>query len=189
VSARNALKHGILSREIILPGEDADALAELGKRLRTELRPAGELETLLVDRITAAVWRLRRLGRVEAEVFTGEVFRHIAERARIEAEGYEKDPLEFDAREITDEKKHDDALERAEEAESHRNAGTLGLAFVTAATGPDAFSKLARYEAGLERSLYRALHELQRLQATRIGQAVPPPVVVDVEVSGAPGGA
>ena len=36
-------------------------------------------------------------------------------------------------------------------------------------------SKLSRYEAAIERGLYRALHELQRLQATRAGQLVPPP--------------
>ena len=42
---------------------------------------------------------------------------------------------------------------------------------------------LSRYEVTLERSLYRALHELQRLQAARHGQAVPPPEVLDVEVS------
>jgi len=42
---------------------------------------------------------------------------------------------------------------------------------------------LSRYEVTLERSLYKALHELQRLQAARDGQAVPLPVVVDVSVS------
>ena len=42
---------------------------------------------------------------------------------------------------------------------------------------------LSRYEVSLERSLYRALHELQRLQALREGRAVPPPAVVDVDVS------
>ena len=31
-----------------------------------------------MDRITAAAWRLRRLRRVEAEVFTGETLRYIA---------------------------------------------------------------------------------------------------------------
>ena len=44
-------------------------------------------------------------------------------------------------------------------------------------------SVLSRYEVSLERSLYRALHELQRLQALRDGQAVPPPEVVNVDVS------
>jgi len=42
---------------------------------------------------------------------------------------------------------------------------------------------LSRYEVTLERSLYKALHELQRLQAARHGKAVPPPRAVDVEVS------
>jgi hypothetical protein len=44
---------------------------------------------------------------------------------------------------------------------------------------------LSRYEATLERAFYKALHELQRLQAARDGQAVPVPTVVDVTVSGA----
>jgi hypothetical protein len=42
---------------------------------------------------------------------------------------------------------------------------------------------LSRYEVTLERSLYRALHELQRLQAAREGRAVPLPAAVDVDVS------
>ncbi len=65
----NALKHGLLFQEILLPGEDEGALRELGERLRDELQPVGELENLLVDRIVEAVWRLRRLGRVEASIF------------------------------------------------------------------------------------------------------------------------
>ena len=54
----NALKHGLLSQEILLPGEDEGALRELGERLRAELQPVGELENLLVDRIIASYWRL-----------------------------------------------------------------------------------------------------------------------------------
>jgi hypothetical protein len=34
--------------------------------------------------------------------------------------------------------------------------------------------KISRYEAHLERCLYRALHELQRLQAMRVGLISPP---------------
>jgi hypothetical protein len=48
----------------------------------------------------------------------------------------------------------------------------------------DKLQLLSRYETTLERSLYKALHELQRLQAGRDGQAVPLPEAVDVEVSG-----
>jgi len=49
--------------------------------------------------------------------------------------------------------------------------------------GREKMSVLSRYEVTLERSLYKALHELQRLQATRDGQAVPLPQAVDVDVS------
>src|SRR5262249_29140224 len=42
---------------------------------------------------------------------------------------------------------------------------------------------ISRYEGTPERSLYKALHELQRLQATREGQTVLLPQTVDLEVS------
>jgi hypothetical protein len=44
--------------------------------------------------------------------------------------------------------------------------------------------KLSRYETTLERSLFKALHELERRQAARDGQVVPLPVAVDVNLSG-----
>lgn len=39
---------------------------------------------------------------------------------------------------------------------------------------------LSRYEISLERSFYKALHELQRLQAMRSGQPVLAPIAIDV---------
>ena len=48
---------------------------------------------------------------------------------------------------------------------------------------PDTLDRLGRYETSLERSLYRALHELERRQAARLGQPVPSPVAVDVTLS------
>ena len=137
----NALRHGLRSEEILLPGEDEEALQELGESLKAELQPLGELEDLLVGRIVAAYWRLRRLGRVEAGIFT-----------------WSKPALETAA---------------------------LGLTFIRDANGANAFSKLSRYEAGIERSLYKALHELQRLQAARHANTnVAPPAAIDVDVIG-----
>jgi hypothetical protein len=43
--------------------------------------------------------------------------------------------------------------------------------------------RLLRYEAALERSLFRALHELHRLQAARAGVSVPPPAALDVDLA------
>ncbi len=50
----NAVKHGLLSQEVLLPGEDEAALEELAENLRAELQPVGELESQLVERIIAA---------------------------------------------------------------------------------------------------------------------------------------
>ena len=47
--------------------------------------------------------------------------------------------------------------------------------------GPE-LDKLSRYEAGSERSLLRALHELQRLQAARQG-GVSAPLALDVDLT------
>jgi hypothetical protein len=141
----NATKHGLLSQEVLLPEEDAAALEELGERLRAELQPVRELEGMLVDRIIAAYWRLRRLGRVEAGIFIQESYGDVGDS----------------------------------------DASMLGLSFIRDGNGANAFSKLSRYETAIERSLYKALHELQRLQAGRNTEGnVPPPAVVDVEVSG-----
>lgn len=40
-----------------------------------------------------------------------------------------------------------------------------------------------RYETMLERGLYKALHELQRIQATRAGDKPPLPIAVDVDIT------
>jgi hypothetical protein len=145
VARLNARKHGLLSREVLLPGEDEDALRDLDEGLRAELRPAGQLENLLVDRIVEAVWRLKRLGRVEAGIFAWELDHSV------------RDP----------------------------DKSMLGLSFIQDANSANAFSKLSRYEITIERGLYKALHELQRLQAARQAESsVTPPVAVDVDVSG-----
>ena len=190
----NAVKHGLLSQEVLLPGEDEDALGELGERVRADLHPVGELEDLLVEQIIAAFWRLRWLRRVEAGIFAWELYEELAERARKEARTYEKTGLD-QLREktnlpsvILDERKHQEALSGAKEMEARRDAETttLGRTFIRDANKANAFSKLSRYEVAIERSLYRALHELQRLQtARRAESSVIPPVAVDVDISGA----
>jgi hypothetical protein len=141
-ASNNSVKHGLLSQDVLIRGEDGAALQELSERLREELKPVGELEDMLLDRIVAAHWRLRRLGRVEADIFTN--------------------------------------LGRASD--------NLGGAFMLDSHHANAFPKLSRYETPIERSLYKALHELQRLQAGRRAEgSVPPPAALDIDVSGVSG--
>ena len=109
-------------------------------------------------------------------------------KRRTWAEGFTESPFAgLGEREVTDERQHAAALRQVEEAETDRDRETLAIAFTNATEGTEPLVKLSRYEAAIERSLYRALHELQRLQAARQGRDVAAPAVVDVEVSGSTG--
>src|ERR1700738_3298117 len=66
----NALKHGILAREIIInsevAGEDGSQFHDLLDDLHTHFQPSGFLEETLVEHIAVQYWRLRRVMRSEA---------------------------------------------------------------------------------------------------------------------------
>jgi hypothetical protein len=65
----------------------------------------------------------------------------------------------------------------------------LGRTFARDDDSANAFSKLSRYETAIERGLYKALHELQRLQANRVAAgSIPLPLALDVDISGIPEG-
>jgi hypothetical protein len=181
-------------------------LRELGQSLRAELQPVGELESLLVDRIIASYWRLRRLGRVEAGIFAWDLYGDLARRAHEEDSSHTKPPIRIDVvydddsrrpERIVPPEKDQETRSKAQEIEAKQEieamqdaeTPTLGLTFIRDANGANAFSKLSRYEAAIERSLYKALHELQRLQAARRADGdATPPVAIDVDVSGVSGG-
>jgi hypothetical protein len=64
-SSRNALRHGLTSRQIVLPGEDAAQYDELRQDLLAAYVPSNAAEALLVEELAAASWRLLRARRQE----------------------------------------------------------------------------------------------------------------------------
>jgi hypothetical protein len=70
VSKLNALKHGILSREVLVRGkharESAREFRTLHAQFRQHLNPVGPVEEMLVDQIVTAHWRLRRALKAES---------------------------------------------------------------------------------------------------------------------------
>ena len=64
VSKMNAMKHGILSRQVLVSGqyyqEDRKEFEALHRRFWEQLQPEGPLEEMLMDQIVTAHWRLRR---------------------------------------------------------------------------------------------------------------------------------
>lgn len=138
ISRYNAIKHGILCQEILLDSENESTLIEFGKKMRTELKPETELELLLIDRIIANTWRLKRALKGEKEMIEHDI----------------------------------DGVYNSEK--------NFGLALSSDFANYDSYGKFTRYENSLERGIYRALHELQRVQAARLGVKSPLPMAFDV---------
>lgn len=145
VSRLNAIKHGLLTKQVLVEEEEVNDLNKLADSLLEKLNPIGPMEELLVDRIISNVWRLRRAVAVETSTM----------------EWYQND---FDMFPMGESEEQQDR-KRARNTLSNEN-----------------IEKILRYETTIERSIFRAIHELERLQAKRNGKDIPLPAVVDVNV-------
>ncbi len=281
----NALKHGLLAKELIIrqgdAKEDEGEFAAVLQDLCNELSPAGTVEGMLVERVAACYWRLRRAARFEIGVLREELDRVISDykpistwKAKkvdlfadyeallederreiqenehcvkllrdglpIDKEADERDNIgiwsyyhtlisqsytdedgvdpeldqdRFDEEEMTVEEMRafvirkgwtDEALRenfidqdlagikecqaRIEElARRKRNAKMKSTRLIQSNSLPDALTmdRILRYETAIERQMYRALNQLERLQRQRAGDIVPPPLSVEVSTEGA----
>jgi hypothetical protein len=168
---QNALKHGLLSASALLPTEDLDEFTAFSEAICTDLKPVGEMENLLVDRIISTAWRLRRAGVLETGILAWYFFGVLKDRAEAEARHSVRELLAFPEPpvEIINAKEHARALREAEKADLGRRTpnATLGQAFVLDSSDANSLSKLSRYEAAIQRSFHRSLHELRELQDIR----------------------
>lgn len=67
-ASRNAFRHGLRAATLLAPGEDPAAFEALLDSLRAEHAPADATRELLVERLAATLWKLRRCDRLEAEL-------------------------------------------------------------------------------------------------------------------------
>lgn len=171
--SKNRMLHGLRAWADVVPGEDATEYERLQADLVEELKPAGEIERALTARVGSCLWRLWRMQRIEAGYFArekdGALTRIIKPKLSLDQQFKE---LTGEAPETPNTKvKEPETLE------------SWGLAWVRMCNhGSNIIDKLGRYETGLERSLYKSLHELERLQRRRLGEAMPAPLAVDVSV-------
>lgn len=152
-SSRNALKHGLLSAQMLLPDEDPKELSALAEAIHEQLAPEGEMEQALADRVVACLWRLRRVHQVEGSLFRYAIGTRRQDGSAVSRVLHGGGILPSDDR-------------------------ALSLAYISTS---DTFAKLNRYETTIERGMYQALHELQRLQAAR-GARQSAPAALDIDV-------
>ncbi len=162
-SSRNGLTHGLSGdKHFILEGEDPEAFLRLLQDLHDHLRPVGDSEDLAVQRIAAAQWRLDRAFALETGIYREEstILNRIDRNKR---------------------EHHELCISKGEKesfpADPHEPDDLLARAFMSDGKGPNNFTRLARYETAIERSIERGMKYLKALQAARNAQcpAVPEP--------------
>jgi hypothetical protein len=171
----NALRHGLLTRDGVLPGEDTDAFENLLNQVRAELSPVGPIEELLVDRVVNIMWRLRRLAGAETTLVDWRVRVLKVSQLADQVGSYEVTFPVFTP-DITDKAAHTESKEALARAKHERDQDKLllGRALDADAKEGDTLGKLTRYERSLERSLFRTLDELRKLQDRRRNRPSPP---------------
>ncbi len=104
IASRNALKHGLLAREVIITdGEGAEDTAEFEALLadfQAHYDPQGPMEAILVEKIAVAHWRLRRAHRHETGLIRSnldELTRNYYQKKNIIGESLHKTDEQVDA--------------------------------------------------------------------------------------------
>jgi hypothetical protein len=64
-SSQNAIRHGLLSDCVVLPGESLEAFAQLRADYIDRFAPADGVEFGMIEEMAAAYWRLRRTWAIE----------------------------------------------------------------------------------------------------------------------------
>jgi len=75
----NAVKHGVLSKRVVLPHEDEAEFSELLEALVNEHQPAGMTEQHLVEELAAVIWRKRRALIAEGAIINRNLARSLSE--------------------------------------------------------------------------------------------------------------
>ena len=69
VAAQNAVRHGLLAKEVVIKSEDPGQFECYRQQMLAELAPVGQMEELLATRIVSLSWRLRRAERLQTAAF------------------------------------------------------------------------------------------------------------------------
>jgi hypothetical protein len=68
-AARNSVKHGLNSDRVLIPDETYSEFEEFRQALLDEFQPATPDQATLFEHMVAAAWRLRRIRRLETDMF------------------------------------------------------------------------------------------------------------------------
>lgn len=179
-SSRNALKHGLTAKQVVLSGEDPAGFEALQDSLYAFYQPTNPVAEHLVEQVAASIWRLRRIPEIEAAIYAYfrllQEYKEADERAGAQVvDEFAQNPFSF----VRNEK----ALAKAEKDREHAVTKLRGhqpiFGEVFLRTERSLISLVA-IAGKIEGSFYRAIDKLERMK-----QEQPDPVndnsVIDAE--------
>ena len=134
-SSKNALKHGLLAEDSVIPGEDPGDFDRHLTLFEDTYNPANYVERELVLQIADSAWRMRRLSRIEATVMTAGI-----ERTRVHQQTYRPERMR----------------------EGHE--GELQLLGAAMLDRTKLLNNLARYDGHLNRRFHRAVELMIKIR-------------------------
>jgi len=148
ISAKNAVKHGVFAVETLIKGENREDFELFRQKLLEEFAPDGAVETMLAERIVSLGWRLKRIVRIQDQVFD------------VMIEKDEPSPLSKRMKLMMPKEMRDDT----------RGAGpelVLGRAVIDDFSNSRVLERLLMYERRLESSMKKTMDELHKRKLIR----------------------
>jgi len=180
IVAQNAVKHGIFAKDLIITTgdgkEDAQEYRELLDGLIISLNPVGQMECLLVEKISVDYWRLRRVLRFESGSIRKVLDMAISDYYnKADWQGIKEnktnEELDEEIAEYRDrqDKRGQKRLAELEQAKlKNQYAEEVTIKTNSLPAGED-YEKVIKYEKAVQRSILQNLALLKRLQAIRKG--------------------
>jgi hypothetical protein len=184
----NALKHGLTGERVTTFDENPDHYKKFYGEIVQSLAPEGAFEEQLAERIAMCAWRLRRIPRIEARLFQSKRLEIVGQQALPAARDQHSEIAKMETTDpdstllLVAKSRMDFLISLIVDlgAKKPDDIGNIGTVFQRLTTDKYPLPQLSRYESGIERSMYRALHDLERLQARRRGDPVIPPLAVEL---------
>jgi hypothetical protein len=150
--SKNAIKHGLFASEAVIKGESAEEFETFRDEMLNELAPVGPVESMLAERYVSLSWRLKRIERMQNQAIDVMIERdeQPSPLAKLAQSMLPKHLRQFKA----------DASEFNPEL-------VLGRVAIKDYSNSRVLEKLMMYERRIENSMFKTLHELERLRLLR----------------------
>jgi hypothetical protein len=153
VVAQNALKHGLLAHQHVVLGEDPQQFEACRRQWLDEIQPISNAETTLAERIAGLTWRLKRVERLQNELFDCLLIQEL------------DDSMEDFYDELSPEEE-----QRLRSNPATDPALAVGRMLKRDYAHERGLERLMVYERWIENSLYRSMKELRQVQSERKAQ-------------------